>query len=114
MEWFQLKMPDIYNERFTLDALRLYDAFQKVLLYHLLNFLSCFTGERLLVLHFEVLAGEGGWVEHGAARMDGTPAGDFAVKNLAQDIEERQKLLNGADGAGGQKQVARVPVERFP
>jgi len=43
-----------------------------------------------------------------------TPAGDFAVEDLAEHIEERQELLDTAHGADGEQQVPRLPTQRSP
>lgn len=83
------------------DSSRFYDTFQKILLNHLFNFLPCFAGECFLVLHFYVLIGERVWVKDRAPWVSNTSACNFAVKNLAEYIEEREKLLNAADSIDG-------------
>lgn len=46
--------------------------------------------------------------------MANAPAGDFAVEDLAQDMEEGEKLFNAADSTEGQEQVAGFPVQNPP
>lgn len=46
--------------------------------------------------------------------MANAPAGDFAVEDLAQDVEEGEELFNAADSAEGQEQVAGFPVQNSP
>lgn len=46
--------------------------------------------------------------------MSYTSAGDFAVEDLAEYVEERQELLDAAHGADGEQQVPRLPTQRSP
>lgn len=43
--------------------------------------------------------------------MSSTAARDFAVEDLAEDVEERQKLLHVAHGAEGEQQVPWFPAQ---
>lgn len=52
-----------------------------------------------MVLQFHVLVWKGVGVEDRAPRVSPTPACDFAVEDLAEDVEEGQKLLHAAHGA---------------
>lgn len=114
MEWFRLKwtLHKIKDSAIYISCLD--DPFQKVLLNHLFNFLPHFARECLLVLHFDVFVGKRVWVKHGAPWMANAPAGDFAVEDLAQDMEEGEELLNAADSTKGQEQVAGFPVQNPP
>ena len=91
-----------------------YHPFQKIFFYHLFYFLPSFAGKWFVVFQLQVLVGEGGGVEDGAPWVSCAPAGDFAVEDLAEHVEERQQLLQAAHGAGGEQQVPRLPAQRSP
>lgn len=46
--------------------------------------------------------------------MSCASAGDFAIEDLAEHIEERQELLEAAHSADGEQQVPRLPAQRSP
>ena len=93
---------------------RLDQTLQKVFLHHLLDVLPSSTPEHFLALQFGPLlvSGEGGVC--GVAGVGGAcAAAGLAVEHLAEQVEEGQQLLHAADHVQGQRQVTRLPGERF-
>lgn len=43
-----------------------------------------------------------------------TSAGDFAVEDLTEHVEEWQELLDTAHGADGEQQASRLPTQCSP
>lgn len=91
-----------------------YHPFQKIFFYHLFYFLPGFAGKWFVVFQLHVLAREGVWVEDGAPWVSCASAGDFAVEDLAEHVEEWQELLKAAHRADGEQQVPRLPAQRSP
>ena len=91
-----------------------YHPFQKIFFYHLFYFLPGFAGKWFVIFQFHVLVREGIWVEDGAPWVSCTSAGNLAVEDLAEHIEERQELLNTAHGTEGEQQVPWLPTQRSP
>lgn len=91
-----------------------YHSFQKILFYHLFDFLPGFAGKWFVVLQFHVLIRKGVWVEDGTPWVSSTSACDFAVEDLAEHVEEWQELLHAAHSADAEQQVPRLPAQRSP